>query len=211
MAVANIDTFEHDIAEEIKNKDASLGDIAGAGGEIGNTQTSKGSSSFLFVIFGVFLLITAGGAAYFGYRYYENKINPPVHTTPVVIPTNNDTSLLPSLSPEFPNAFGYVVTSVTHSPYGYTILISSHSTVFAYMIKNESTYADDIAKAVGNPRDTSTTTVPFSFTDMTLDNQNMRVGTSGSSTVVYAFINNKALVIASSTENILSLRNGILH
>jgi hypothetical protein len=211
MTVANIDTFEHDISEEIKHKDASLTAIASASGDIGNLPTVSVTSPIPLLLLSVFLILASGITGYLGYVYYENKVNPPARTTPVVIPTTNNTTLLPTVSSQFPNAIGYVVTSVTQSEYGYTIMFSSYSTVFAYMIKNESSFADDIAKAVGNGRDTSTTTPPFTFTDATITNQNMRVGTSGSSTVVYSFINDKALVIASSTANILSLRNAILH
>ncbi len=211
MTVANIDTFEHDISEEIKHKDASITAIASASGDIGNLPSPVSGSPIPLILLSVFLIIIAGVAGYLGYAYYENKVNPRARTTPVVIPTTNDLSLLPIISAQFPNAIGYVVTSVTQSQYGYTIMFSSYPTVFAYMIKNESMFADDIAKAVGNARDTSTTTSPFIFTDVTITNQNMRLGASGSSTVVYAFINDKVLVIASTTENILSLRNAILH
>lgn len=56
---------------------------------------------------------------------------------------------------------------------------------------------------------TSLPTTPV-FEDVTQSNQNMRIWRYGSSTVVYAFVNQKALVISSSTEGILELRSAIL-
>ncbi len=95
------------------------------------------------------------------------------------------------------------------SEYGYTLQVLGYTNTYAYMIKNESLYADELALAVGSPRDTGTSSVPFTFTDVTLNNQNMRVGISGSSTLVYGFVNTTTLVVSSSTEGILALR-GIL-
>lgn len=86
----------------------------------------------------------------------------------------------------------------------------SYTNVFAYMIKNESAFADELAIAIGSPREAGTTTVPYTFSDVTILNQNMRVGTSGESSVVYAFVNAKTLLVSSSTQGILTLRSGIL-
>ena len=50
----------------------------------------------------------------------------------------------------------------------------------------------------------------YVFTDVTISNQNMRVGTSVYGTVVYAFIGTQTLVISPSTDGILSLRAKVL-
>jgi hypothetical protein len=52
--------------------------------------------------------------------------------------------------------------------------------------------------------------IPFIFSDMTILNQNMRVGMSGKNAIYYAFIDNKALVFSKSSEGILTLKNAIL-
>ena len=215
MAVPNVDTFENDITDEIKHKEATIGDIASASGDIGNAPQSQKIFPILSVLISIFILIITAVVLYFGYNYYSKKINPPVNTAPVQILKNNDTSLLQNVSPLFPDALGRFVTNVEQKPSGYILTLTNtfttYSSVFAYMIKNESEYADDIANAVGSGRDTSTTTPLFKFSDTTINNQNMRVGTSGSNIVVYAFINTQALVISSSTEGIFSLRGDILH
>lgn len=213
MSLETIDTFEHDIAEEIKNKEATIGDIASAGGTVENKAVEARRSSFVTVILILCILVVTGGILYFGYAYYNNKVNPIPNTSPIVIPEKSDTSLLQTLSPLFPEALGRFVKNVEKNDLGYTIMISSsnaYSSVFAYMIKNEILFSDSIARAVGSVRDMSTTTPPFTFSDFTTNNQNMRVGTSASSTVVYAFINTQALIIASSTDAILKLRSAIL-
>jgi hypothetical protein len=212
MITPNIDTFEHDVASEIKNKEASIGSIAAAGGEIGNESDQRRGMSYLsLVLISAALVLGALLVLYFGITYYMNKVNPTENSTPVVIPTKNNPALLNTISPYLVQAFGVAVTNVEHSQYGYTITFNSYSPVFAYMLNNESEYADDIAKVVGSARDTSTTTAPFIFTDTTISNQNMRVGTSGPSTVIYAFVDQSHLVISSTTEGILALRNAILH
>lgn len=208
MSTPNVDTFEQDIADEIKNKEASISDIASAGGDISNNQKTRGGSNLFFILGGLFIFVVLcvlGTLLFFTTR--NSAATSPV--TPAPLPVSS-TALLFNLSPTLSNEIAGSVSSVTKNDYGYTVSLSSYTSVFAYMLKNESAFADEIALSFGEPRDTSTTTPPFSFTDVTLSNQNMRVGTTGSSTVVYAFINAKALVVATSTQGILSLASDIL-
>lgn len=208
MSIPNIDTFEHDIAEEIKKKEATIGDIAAASGDIGNTSNPPASLSTLVVSLGILFLIAVALIGVILFMKYSK--------TPVSSPATTQTTTTPpglqmgSISPTLDSAIGASVGNVKRLEYGYTIEILSYSDVFAYMLKNESRYADELAEAVGSPRDTSTTIQPFAFSDVTMNNQNMRVGTSGSSTVVYAFVNTSHLLISPNTEGILSLRSAIL-
>ena len=216
MSVPNIDTFENDISTEIKQKEATIGDIASAGGDIGNSseQQKQKISPVLFILISVVVLVAAGAILYFGYGYYTKNINTSVTSTPILkIPKTNDVTLLPKISPLFPDAFGRFITNVEKKPDGYILTFAdtftAYSSIFAYMIKNEGDYANDIAQAVGSPSDAGTTTPSFTFLDTTINNQNMRVGNSASSTIVYAFINTQALVISSSTEGIFLLRSDV--
>jgi hypothetical protein len=206
MAVENIDTFEHDIAEEIRTKEASITDIASAGGDVRNTH---GSSSNLLLMLGLFLILLVI-ASLVGAIYYYTKVNPVPQAEPSALQALPQGRELSSVSPTLAANVGQNLGPVNVSPYGYTIAILDLSSVFSYMLRNEDAFADEIARAVGSPRDTSTTTDPFIFADVTKSNQNMRVGTSASSTVVYAFANGNTLLISSSTEGILSLKSGIL-
>ncbi len=208
MSIPNVDTFEHDIADEIKNKEASISDIASAGGDIGNTQKTGGGSSLFFILGGVFIfamICLLGALLYFSTQSTPTPSQMATSTIPIT-----PSYLLFNLSPVLAEEISESVSDVKKTDYGYTVLLSSYTNVFSYMIKNENAYADEIALSFGVPRDRSTTTPPFAFTDVTLNNQNMRVGTSGSSTIVYAFVNAKALVIATSTQGILSLSNDII-
>ncbi|MEZ0208592.1 MAG: hypothetical protein ACAH17_00240 [Candidatus Paceibacterota bacterium] len=208
MSIPNIDTFEHDISEEIKNKEASIADIAAASGTIGNTEQTSGGSNLFFILGGLFIFAIICVLGVLLYFTAKNS-STPTQTATTTIPTTS-TSLLYGLSPTLSDGISSHIQNVKKGDYGYTITLSSYTGAFAYMLKNESAYADEIALTFGEPRDTSTTTLPFMFTDVTLNNQNMRVGTSGSSTIVYAFINAQALIIASSTQGILSLASDIL-
>jgi hypothetical protein len=208
MAIPTVDTFEHDIAEEIRTKEASLTDIASAGGDIGTNRNSAAQTSNMLVIMGiVFVVVVLGTIIAFFFFYNAAPEVPPLTSTGT--PTSSNAQL-EKISPKLTSTIGSYVKTVSKSDYGYTLGLLSYSPVFSYMIKNESAYADDLARAVGTPRDTGTSSAPFVFTDLTLSNQNMRVGTSGSSTVVYAFVNAQALVIASSPQGILALANAIL-
>ena len=181
---------------------------------LGNTTVEVKNTSILSIIIMILLiLIITGAVAYFGYNYYNKKINGVPSATPVISQKVQDISLLPSISTLFPDNLGRFIDNAKKNSFGYTLTITSvnsYSSVFSYMIKNENAYAEDIATALGVPRDTSTTTPPFVFSDITLNNQNMRIGKSGSRTIIYAFINTEALVFATTPEGILSLRGDII-
>lgn len=209
MSIPNIDTFEHDISEEIKTREATIGDIAAASGDLSNTPAQTPSISMFMIVLGIMLFITVIAISIiFFIRLSQAQVLPPPLSGNSTQAAGN--AVVGDISYSVEQAVGTSIAGVQKSEYGYTLQLLSYSDVFAYMIKNEQTYADELARAVGSPRDASTTTPPFAFTDVTINNQNMRVGTSGSSTIVYAFVNMKTLLISSSTEGILALRGAIL-
>ena len=208
MSIPNIDTFEHDISEEIKTKEATIGDIASSSGEIGNTPNQSSSISTFLIAFGILVLVAVITVAAVLFIKYSQR--------PIAVPQSSADeqssggALMKSISGSINSAIGDSIGTIQKTEYGYNIQLLSYSDVFAYMLKNEQRYADELAQSVGSPRDTSTTTPSFSFTDVTINNQNMRVGVSANSMVVYAFVNTKILLISSSTQGILSLRGVIL-
>ena len=120
MITPNIDTFEHDITDEIKNKEASIGDIASAGGDIGNTMNkNRPISPVSILVISLFVVLLAGFSVYAGYYYYNKKISPPKNKDLVLAPEINDTRLLQTLSPSFVEAIGRFVTGVEKTNYGY--------------------------------------------------------------------------------------------
>ncbi len=61
MSIPNVDTFEHDISEEIKVKEATITDIASAGGDVSNSPTPHANTSRLLLILGgIFILVVIG-------------------------------------------------------------------------------------------------------------------------------------------------------
>ena len=210
MAVPTINTFEHDISDEIKQKEATITDIALASGEIKNDSNKKLSIPVIVGIVIIFLSIVIGGGLY-GYLYYEKKARESLKPLSTPLGPSIPTIPLSNLSKTMDENIGRFIKNVQHSDYGYSMTITNYSSVYAYMLKNESDYADEIAKALGEERDVNDKTNPFIFTDITLSNQNMRIATSASSTIVYSFVDNmQTLLISSSADGILSLHNAIL-
>lgn len=206
MPVPNVNTFEHDIAEEITHREATVTDIASASGDIQNIPNQQLQTSKLFFVLGgvaVAAVIIVMAALFFSSSQSTSQT--------IVTPSTNenpDNDLL-SLSLNLRDNIGSHIGSVQKSEYGYTLTVLNYSSVFAHMIKNENAYADELAIALG-VQETATTSPVYTFTDITINNQNMRVGTSGSSTVVYAFVNTKHLLISPTPEGILALRGVIL-
>jgi hypothetical protein len=302
MTLANIDTFEHDIEHEMKSKEVTVRDIATSRGDIGNEHPEEEApkKNILAYIAGciVFLSLALVGG-YFGYSYYldvqEARIKAAQALALPAVKTTED--LLSDISQDFTDNIGRYVSKVEKRPEGYIITITSYATVFSYLIKNESVFADRVAYVLGvekgvrgdlssqmampttvqvvpipivaQENDTSTTTststkkivpptkkpvtkptpgasattststlvtasstaittpvvastsaeqpiqkdmtpIPFTFSDITVSNQNMRMAQSGNARFYYAFIQNKAVVFSNSTDGILKLRDAIL-
>lgn len=210
MSISNIETFEHDIAEEIRQKEATIGDIASFGGEIGNTPAKPASTSAFYIALGIIIFAAIVGVLIVvGFKYYGNASVPAANVTKSAVMQRGVP--IDSVSETLRAALDPSIKMVQKSEYGYTVELKSYSDVFAYMLKNEDDYVDELATAVGTSRDIfATGTPPFSFADVTINNQNMRVGTSGANTVVYAFVNAKYLLISRTTDGILALRSAIL-
>lgn len=207
MAIPNIDTFEQNVAEEIKKKEASFTDIASAGGTVENAPPQQKRGSLLVpVLLVVLLLVSIAGAGGYYYVFFMKNAQP----LPAQEELLDTTVHLRDISATLEQSVGTSVEVVEKAEEGYVVTLREYTPVFAYMIRNESSFAEEIAVAVGSARDASTSTPPFSFQDVTMSNQNMRVGTSASSTVVYAFVSTNHLLLSSTTEGILSLRGGIL-
>ena len=250
MAVP-IETFEHNIAEEIRNKEASLTDIASATDETKKVdaaqQQEEKHTSHLFMIASVLILCAVIGIVSLGYLYAVGKFDP-FRPTEQELAAEKEKQLRPttslsSISPTLNTALGRYVARVEKSNKGVVLYLNAYPPVFTYMLKNESSYADELSAAIGVARETKgvkrdtvtvatsstvvdgTTTLvtsvststevyfapPFAFNDITVSNQNMRIATSGSSTVVYAFLGDRALLISTSTQGILSLRSSTLN
>ncbi len=165
--VPTVDTFEHDIADEIRHKEASIEDIASATGNIGNDPSKdvpeKGNSS-LFGIVVILILCGLAGASYLGYLYFiEGPASDKEKAQAIVA---QQKKLKPSIELSIVSKYlsasvGTFLNNVEKTNMGYSIDVVSYSPVFAYMIKNEKDFANEIGIAVGNnhtikPKATST-------------------------------------------------------
>lgn len=207
MTVPQVDTFEHDIASEIKQKEASIVSIATASGDIQDAPLPPSPNSPAILIASILFFISVITVATLGYMYYKKNTTP---VPPIVLVDTTPAANLSDISPTLTEAIGAFVATTTKTDYGYTVILESYSPVFAYMIKNEGKYGEELAASLGVQRDTGTTSLPFVFMDITSNNQNIRKGISGSSTIMYAFIGTNALVFATTTEAIIALKSNVL-
>lgn len=227
MAIPNIDTFEQDIREEIKHKEATIGDIASASGEIGNmpsnvgtfsnskNSTDNNSSRGFYISTIIISILVISVLSYLGYLYTVqqsatkiNKVtdnqNNSIDTPEIITKKLND--FAPSLS----EGISRFTTKVETAPYGTIISINDYDSVFAFMIKSETDIAKEVLANELKNYENSTTTPDLTFIDNTKSNQNMREVIVGSTTLVYAFISDQYLVFASSTESIIKIRGNII-
>ena len=264
--IQKVDTFSHDIADEIKRKDASLSDITAASHDVGNMDSeilAPRKPLFLYgvIFFFVLTVITGIGAYIYFYQYLFPKQEKEAQVaTALVVKKTAD---ITTISPKLALAIGNFVTTITKQEKGYTLMISNYPAVFAYMTRNEQDYIEELLQkispqstttplvpkvvpviviatttpktsetattssstaVVSKKKTTGTTTVAVStttqeepviatstpFTDITIDNQNMRVFTVEGRTVVYAFVADRALLISNSPDGILALKGAIL-
>lgn len=221
MPISNIDTFEHDIREEIKNKEASVGDIASASGvvsnEVSQNKTAAGTSKVLIAFVVVMVVIITGAFGYLGYVYMIEKPKTQAEAAKIIdaeTQKQNTEALiaqkLNTLSPTLSTGVTHFTSKVDVTPNGTTLTLSDYTSTFAFMLQNETQIAKEILAEELKKYENSTTTPSLVFSDDTKSNQNMRTLTVGSSTLVYAFIGDQYLVIANGSENILQIRSSII-
>jgi hypothetical protein len=260
MSVPGVDTFEHDIADELRQKDASITSIAAAGTEIGNKP--EGSAVLqgvehvhmpvLLLIVGVLIVCAILGIGAMGYLYSTGVFDPFSQTPKAselrvpVPPPVKQVSGLHALSPALESSIGSYITDFQKQKSGYSMKLNSFGPVFSYVTRNEDVYMPELALSLGTQKPSTgtvpkvsllatgtpsiiqggtstkgTTTVATGtvvteepvaphYTDVTLNDQNMRVWTDGTVTVVYAFIDARYFLISGSTSGILELRSAIL-
>lgn len=178
--VPKVDTFEGDISEEIKRKEASATEISAASNNVGNDEVilPKRKPVFLIsvIVFFVLGLVGFGSLAYF---YFNDSI---------LSPTKQDTSINPSdvpkniaemknVSPTLASAIGRFVTRVEKKEQGYIITINDYSSVFAYMTRNESTYLGELS-LLFSPQKTIQNNVPQASSSLQIKNATTTISSS---------------------------------
>lgn len=143
-----VDTFEHDIADEIRRKEANLAEIQAVSKQNSPNldvipQKKLPWMTIVLAIVLVLSLLGIGGVVYF---YYNDSLLPPSSKEQEV--TKNDipkvTADLALLSPTLGSEIGRFITGVEKKPSGYIFTISNYSAVFGYMTRNEMSYVDEL-------------------------------------------------------------------
>lgn len=158
--VPKVDTFEQDIASEIKRKEASLTGISASSNNVGNDPVPlpKKPPIFLMAIIAFFILSLLG-FGFLGYLYFSSTAKQQEEQISPVTPIPKVTSDMHTVSSTLDGQIGRFVTKVEKKDQGYVLTISDYSAVFAYMTRNETSYIDELASLfTGVPRVVATTT-----------------------------------------------------
>jgi hypothetical protein len=142
-----VETFENNIAQEIKRKEASLTEISSASNNVGNdpVELPKKPPLFFIALVSFFVLCIAG----LGMVIYFSMTGPdPASTREQLSSTSikEATSSLQTLSPTLSAHVGRFVTNVEKRKDGYVLTITDYSAVFAYMTRNETDYIEELGK-----------------------------------------------------------------
>ena len=160
-----IDTFEADIASEIKRKEASFAQVqasmpSGPGSRDDDKSVVLPKRTPLFFIgLVVFAVITVIAVGVLIHLLVTSSTAPQQITeTPQTVKTQQEPSTLTALSPTLSYQIGRYVGSVEKKEVGYIITLKEYSPVFAYVTRNEGDYIEDLANLFGDIQPSATTT-----------------------------------------------------
>lgn len=205
MTSPKIETFEYDIVDELKNKQASLVDIANQGGTIETKKDVDKKTSInkiILILLSVILVIAL--IIFLILSLTAPKQAPPI--TQESVASSTPQTNLKNILPVTNTNVGRFISSVSQVSSGYAINLSDFSSVYAYVLQNETSFGKELQNVFNITDSTSTS----SFKDVTLSNQDMRILSTDTGTVIYAFVGNKGLALSTSTEGILTIRSVIL-
>ncbi len=167
--VPKVDTFEHDIADEIRRKEASLAEIQAVSKQSSPTiQTPVPTKKpWTVIILGVLLVVSLLGIGGVAYYYFNDSLLPP--SSQEVAITKKDlpkvATDLAKLSPTLETSIGRFVSGVEKKDGGYILTITNYSAVFGYMTRNEDIYVTELAAVfTGTTPATSTPKVAVAST-----------------------------------------------
>lgn len=156
-----VETFEHDIADEIRRKEATLAEIQAVTNQISPTDLLPQKKASILVIILVTLLILAlGGIGGLTYYYFTDPLLSP-SAKPLEIKQSDIPKLtaeVSKLSPTLGTEIGRYISLVEKKDKGYVLTINNYSVVFVYMTRNESVYIDDLLALFAGISKTSTST-----------------------------------------------------
>ena len=130
--------------------------------------------------------------------------------------TRNENEYIEELTASFPSVVATATTQIITPPPQVATSTLATSTTLSSSTQKTKTTPEKVATTT-----TSTSSLEINtsiqevksqthFSDLTLANQNMRVYKKGTTTVIYAFVGNKKVIISNTPEGILALKNAIL-
>ena len=142
-----VDTFEHDIADEIRRKEANLAEIQAVSKQHSPTieNIPQKKLPWFMIVLIILLIISLLGIGGFAYYYYTNSLLPPSSQS-VTIKKEDIPKVsadLTKISPTLQAQIGRFVSSVEKKDAGYILTINDYSAVFGYMARNESMFIDE--------------------------------------------------------------------
>ncbi len=189
-----VDTFEHDIADEIRRKEASLAEIQAVSKQNSPTINIDPPKTlpWLTITLVVGLIIAVVGISSLAYYYFTDSLLPP-SAEPQVINKNDIPKVvtdISKLSPSLSAGIGRFSTLVEKKEAGYVITLNNYTEVFAYMTRNEDAYIGELVGIYTKTTATSTEVVVQENTATTTE-EGLATSTKPKTTKV---------LVASSTE-----------
>ncbi len=170
MPIPQVETFETDITEEIRQKQGSVTDVLAAHSSA-PTKTPNQTIIRLITFLIIFLLaLLAVGIWYYLSIGKQNALDRQAAQTPVITskPPISIKKILPSMGP---NLERFVVHTSKESA-GYVITINDYTAVYGSILANEKTFGNELIRLFN----IDTVSEPI-FKDVTANNQDMRVAT----------------------------------
>ena len=143
--VPKVETFEHDIADEIRNKEATLAEVTAASVYTSDIMPPK-KPPFLAIAISVCLALIVLGFGALGYFYFTDPLLPPSAKSVAVRPEDGPkmTAKMNELSKTLSANIGSFVVGVEKRESGYIITTNNYSAVFGYMTRNENDYIGEL-------------------------------------------------------------------
>jgi hypothetical protein len=226
MTILKVDTFQHDIVDEIKRKDDVYSKIPTT--PTPETSQEKLKRPLLPIITVVLFIVTLIAIIGFSIYYFRNLYIASTSQLPKVTPEDvpKKTASLSSLSQTLEDNIGQYVQVVEKKQDGYIITLSPNSPAFSYMIKNEDRYIEELAKVIASgatsqpetksvattsqvinassttPLTTSSTTQATSTSTSTPKNQKTKVATTTPSKTKSSSSTSQTIVATPSEEDV---------
>jgi hypothetical protein len=193
-----VDTFEHDIADEIRRKEASLAEIQAVSKQNSPTINIDPPKTlpWLTITLVVGLIIAVVGISSLAYYYFTDSLLPP-SAEPQVINKNDIPKVvtdISKLSPSLSAGIGRFSTLVEKKEAGYVITLNNYTEVFAYMTRNEDAYIHELVGVY--PKAVATSTQE-AVQENTSTSSTTKIGESGATSTKPK---TAKVVVASSTE-----------